>query len=71
MSDKMLNVIDGEGLWYLMPLPTIFQLYCGFQYFLGEETRENHQPAKSHRQIFSHYVVSSTPRHERDWSSQL
>ena len=27
--------------------------------------RENHRPIASHRQTLSHYVVSSTSRHER------
>jgi hypothetical protein len=36
-----------------------------------EETRENHQPAASHRQTLSHNVVSSTPRHERGSYSRL
>jgi hypothetical protein len=27
---------------------------------------ENHQPVASHRQTWSHNVVSSTPRHEWD-----
>ena len=38
-----------------------------------EETRvpgENHQPAASHCQTLSHNVVSSTPRHVRNSSSQ-
>jgi hypothetical protein len=36
---------------------------------LVEETgtpRENHWPAASHLRTWSHNVVSSTPRHERD-----
>ena len=40
----------------LMPLSTIFQLYC-------DKTRvpgENHWPAASHWQTLSHYVVSNT-----------
>jgi hypothetical protein len=40
---------------------------------LVEETgahEQNHRPATSHRQILSHNVVSSTPRHERDSNSQ-
>jgi hypothetical protein len=41
---------------------------------LVEETAvpgENHRPVASHRQILSHNVVSSTPRHERDSNSPL
>ena len=30
---------------------------------------ENHQPAARHCQTSSHKVVSSTPRHERDFNS--
>ena len=33
--------------------------------------RENHRHAASHWHTLSHNVVSSTPRHERDWTSQL
>jgi len=32
---------------------------------------ENHWPTTSHWQTLLHYVVSSTPRHERDSNSQL
>jgi hypothetical protein len=41
---------------------------------LVEETRVprwNHRTAASYWQTLSHYVVSSTPRHERDSKSQL
>jgi len=41
---------------------------------LVEETgvsRENHRPVASHWQTLSHYVVSSTPHHERGSNSQL
>ena len=41
---------------------------------LMEETGlpgENHRPAASHWQTLSHNVVSSTPHHEQDSSSQL
>jgi len=32
---------------------------------------ENHRPVASHWQTLSHYVVSSTSRHERGSNSQL
>jgi len=32
---------------------------------------ENHRPVASHWQTWSHNVVWSTPRHERDSNSQL
>jgi hypothetical protein len=41
---------------------------------LAEETgvlRENYQPAGNHWQTLSHNVVSSTPHHEWDSTSQL
>jgi hypothetical protein len=41
---------------------------------LVEETGvlgENHRSAASHGQTLSHNVVSSTPRHERGYNSQL
>ena len=47
-------------------------ILCG-SVLLVEETegpREDHRPAASHKQILSHNVVSSTPRHERDSTSQ-
>jgi hypothetical protein len=47
------------------------QLYRGGSVLLMEETGENHRPAVSHRQILSHNVVSSTPRHEGCSKSQL
>jgi hypothetical protein len=33
-------------------------------------TEENHRPVASNWQAFSHNVVSSTPRHERDSNAQ-
>ena len=51
------------GLWCLMPLPTIFQLWR--LVLLVEETgvpRKNHWPCTSHWQTLSYNVVSSTLR---------
>jgi len=41
---------------------------------LMEETgilRENHRPVANHWQTLSHNVISNTPCHDRDSSSQL
>jgi hypothetical protein len=66
--------ICGGGLWYLMLLSTIFQLYRGGQFIMLAETGvpgENHRPVANHWQTLSHNVVSSTTCHELDSDSQL
>jgi len=63
--------------WWFMVFNATFNnisVISWWSVLLVEETGgpgENHQPATSHWQTLSHNVVSSTPRHERCWNSQL
>ena len=60
------QVTMGYGLWCLTPFSTIFQLNIVAVCFLGGG---NYRPVPNHWQTLS-CVVSSTPCHERDSSSQ-
>ena len=68
------SVCKGLGLWCLLPLSTILQLYRGDQFLLVKETGvpgENHIPAVSHCQTLSHNAISKTSPPEVDANSQL
>ena len=54
-------VVEG-GIWYLMPLSTIFQWYHGGG---NRSTGEIHQPTASDWHTLPHNGVSSTPRRIR------
>jgi hypothetical protein len=55
---------EGLGLWCLMPLFTIFQLYRGGQFLLVEETGENHRPVTDKLCHIMLYWVDLPMNHE-------
>ena len=71
ISNKLWSVGLGYGAWLQFQQ---FFSYIVVVSFIGGETGvpgENHQPAASHWQTWSHNVVSSTPRYEPDSNTQL
>ena len=51
------------GFWYLMPLSTIIQLYCGSKFYRWRKPKYLEKPTDN--------VVSSTRHHEQGSNSQL
>ena len=60
------------GIWRLMPLSIIFQLYrCGGSVLLMEETRVNNSPATHQWQTLSQNVISSRPCYSVIWTHNI